>query len=438
MMGFVVDEPYWNFKRPPKLHCVDMLEFGEVIALWIQNMIEGYISYYQSINSFSDLVIEDIRCPLTLQDMLLLLRATMMQAFKGSQAAVQGLYPQTVTSGSQKDFEPYVASATTYTAGPVNFQLPAPILENISALTMRIIKRHGDKDPEWFIPVLGQYHGVKLNSDDYVFTYQVNGLDVVVPVFQQGALYKKSSWDDKKKSYTVEMLPEAEIKLTDGTSGGSYVFINDADRLETLAENFNTWLAKFMSSFTVKTSTYGTERGINILSSIGMTRHIFEPPVNLERKRVLIEDSRSVFKRGSVDASPYIGLSAIADTSSSRILSAPYEKIQSVWILPTNLVSFTNADSTLVPRWQLLEGESFRATTATGNTGQSLAKKHAAYAAKLTKAFEAEKNDWMEFFDEATKIGTGGLLSGLVNSFVTAAFPGVAPISTAIANMIPI
>jgi len=441
MMGFELKEKQWTMKRMPKLHCVDFYEFAEVLALYVQNLVQSLIDDNQALNSFNPLNLSKITCPLTLQDLLIALRGVMMHAFKNTQAAVQALYPQEVAAGNTFAFQAFLASATTYTAGNVALQLPTPFLENIYALTVKHMDRHPQSDPEFFIPVLGMYRGTALASDDYKVTYMdQNGVEQSANVFKTGAIYKKSTWDEKKKIYIHENLVEVPIDLVDGTAGGQFLFINDTTRLAEISRVYNTWLSQSgVASYSVSTSTLATESGVGALASIGMTRHFYVKPAETVQPKVIVVDTRESFNIRSIAASPYLDKLAVADTSTNSFAAPLYEPIQSLWILPTNNIAVivNSDDDTLVPRWQTMMTEPYRVTLFTGNVGRSLTQMHGVYAAKLIKSKLSETNDWMDVFNNLSKRGEGGLLSGLVNSFVKSAFPGVAPISDLIADVIP-
>jgi len=132
---------------------------------------------------------------LTLQEMLLILRNTMMGAFKKTQAAVQGLYPYAPSGMSDSQFVPYVASANTCSLNTLDMELPMPLIENTRALVARKIKFPASAhDVVWYCPILGQYSADVLVNADYPVTFINEGVPGSKAAFGAGAL-----WEEIKK-----------------------------------------------------------------------------------------------------------------------------------------------------------------------------------------------------------------------------------------------
>jgi hypothetical protein len=413
----------WSSRFAPNFKAIDFLQFGDVLAQWIVSVVQAYIN--DPANDVTALNIDNIICQLTLQDMLILLRAVFMSAFKDTQAGVQALIPFTPSSGSDNQFVSYVASSTTCCLASIDMYLPMGLIENIRALVARSVRvgRH----VMWWIPVLGQYKTDTLSDTNYTVTYNNAGTPTTVSVFQSGAdLYRQQTMT---KGGLVEMkVTETPINLVDGNASGTYVAINDQAQLETLVSYWDDWLAtEGLQSYSMALGTFGTEKGISALCSIGMTRHWANlPTTESERlpKPLKVEDIRKRnVKYRRMLATIYAGRNAIADTSQMQILAPPYEQVMKTWILPVDKIQISEASGTVqsafVTRMQGLSGERCLANFSTGSDGIILAVQNGNFASKMTKSKLQDKNDWSIFFEEMEKQGRGGLLSSIVNGIVS-------------------
>jgi len=137
----------------------------------------------------------------------------------------------------------------------------------------------------------------------------------------------------------------------------------------------------------------------------------------------------------------YAQQDVVADSSQSVILSAAYEGLLNIWILPVNKATFdvTNiSDSTAFPRWQSIMGEPFSATYSAGLTGQLMSMQHASYAARMTRTRDGPPSDTDKLLTDLAATGRGGILSGLAASFISSVFPAASGIANAVAGMIPV
>jgi len=421
-------ESEWNMKRYPKLHAVDFLEFGDVVAQWVTGIVQS------AINDLNPGVLGAGQlCPLTLQEVLLLLRNVIMTAFKDSQRAVQTMYPIQPASGTDNQFVPYVASATTCFLKDVPMQLPIALIENIRALVGRCTHRTGS-DIEWFLPVLGQYADDALESANY----QVTQDGVTASVFKEGILYSKRVFDEKTATFTMQPSVETFVSLVDGQSSTGFVAINNPKRLAELAALWNDWLTNTnVQNYSMTVGTLGTEQGVNILTSVNMTRHwVPNPDITKEERFVDIRLKNA--KYAKFTATQYATRLVVADTAQSVQLAAPYEQVLSTWILPIILQQTTNNGSTNIVRWSALSSEPYEISASSGFDGMIQSELHSIYASKMIRQKLAVKNDWDNFFEEMSKQARGGILSGLVASFVGSIAPGAAGIANTIAGMLPI
>jgi len=446
-LGFFIPEMTWTTKQYPKFHSVDFLEFQDVMALWVQGLINSYLTDNQTLGgSLGPQQIQLVQCPLTLQELGLLLRNQLMCAFKDTQAAVQGLLPVQPSGATDNQFTPYIAGSGSCFLASTAMLLPVPLVENIRALTARHIQKT-EYSQEWFIPVLGQYVFDVLNPADYVCTYTDGGDQVVVlPAFKPAsAVYQRTIRDSKGKS-TVLPMAEVPINFIDGSTGSGYIAINDPKQLEKLTTMWNTWLTDSgLQTFSVPMGPLGTEPGINVLCSVAMTRYwIDASDQEHQLKRIKAEDGvvdlrNNDPRRRSVLASPYANRECVQDSSQGVILSAPYEQIQKTWILPVVILEYiSQEENTISQRWQALMKEPYSASRTGGDTGAKMSELHATYAKNMQKSKLAATSTWSSLFADMAAKGRGGILSGLVASLVGNVFPAASGIVNTIANVLPI
>lgn len=434
-MSSNLTERQLSAKRHNRFKPVDFLEFGDVLAQWIQGIIQARINKAQTGGVVAGPSILDYTCPLTLQEVLLLLRNTMMGAFKDSQAAVQGIYPFIPTSGTDNQFSPFVASSTQCSIDTLDMNLPIPFVENIRALIARMLQYLGEQDVVWYMPILGQYAMDVLDSADYIVIALGNdALPHEYPVFATGAIFE-SEEVSPKGIVTVLPLVEAAISMVDGSSGSSLVFINDPERLKMLCVLWNRWLnGSGVSSFSTALCTLGTEKGINVLCSVAMTRVWSEiggtrkhdvPKKETAGETTAISTQGSIGKKSSkrfvdkrlkgakmrsVTSTVFADRKAVIDLSQGEIIASAYEQVLGTWILPIDdNEAIIGEESTVIQRWQFIMEEPFSKARTSGETGVSLATLHATYAAKMVRGDLAPKDDWSEFFTEMARLGRGGI-----------------------------
>jgi len=299
-------EQTWSMKRYPKFHAVDFLEFGDVLANWVSSILSALTNDPQTQTSQVEGVdLSAFNCPLTLQEVLLLLRNVIMSAFKDTQPLVQALYPRQPASATAVEFVPYVASATTCALNAGGMLLPQLFIENIRALVARHVamgvrgkgsnanqKQTSGADVQWWIPVLGQYQGYQLNTTDYTYTNTTTG--IVYPAFSVNALTKVRK-DPKTKTEVRENMIEVPISLIDGNTTSSsstvYAYINDPGQLKILETLWNDWIMTTgVQNFSSPLGVLGTELGISVLTSIAMTRHWVPSSLDVHGRRLAARD----------------------------------------------------------------------------------------------------------------------------------------------------
>jgi len=425
-------EENWAMRRMPKFHAIDFLEFGDVVAQWVVGIVQAYNNNANTITAAESAFIAEAAspelkerhlkakkssllqpptgiCPLTLQQMLLILRNTLMGNFQSTQSSVQNLYPRLPEAQADNQFVPLVSSATTCHIQTLDMELPLVLIENLRALTARnVVTKKGDI--QQYVPVLGMYVDDLLDTNNYTVTNPVS--QESLNVFSTESMTVKRV--TTKTGILESVLAEPVINLIDGDSSGSMVFINDPDRLKQLVMLWNQWLAtNNIKSFSSPTGSLGTELGISSLCSIAMTRQWVPIPVtkvNADR----IVDLR-VENMKQVSNTVYTTREVIQDTSQSILFAAAYENVLSKWILPVILAQSGNTyqDQSDPQRWQDIMDEPFAAPTSSGSSGEIQANIHSTYANKMVRSDLSKSNDWDEFFAEQARLGRGGILSSL-------------------------
>lgn len=434
-----------GMKLRPLYHCIDFMEFVDVMAQWVQGIQSSAVVEEAGINPAS------LQCPLTLQEMALLLRNIIMNAFKESQPSVQGLGPFKPSNNNDNYFMPFLCSPGTCPIATTAMSLPVPLIENIRCLVGRKIQFNPNNagDSAHFIPILGKFVFDELDQEDYKYTSAADP-PVTYPSFLSTAgRYRRRtgsvSKENGKPSYIT--LAETPIDYIDGNGGSQYIAINDPDRLTALTSFWNEWVGQsVVGSHSCQTSQWGTELGLSVLTSIDKTRH-FNRQGGGEKKWAtyqasLHEDVRYDMPRHqSKLAGPYALKNAVVDTSVTEFSSVPYEQVLSTWILPINLIAEVFSpvtQSTKLQRYQAFMFEKNSKSLTTSDIGILVSEQHAQYAAKMVKSRLSPATQWDEFFKEMEKLGRGGILSSLVGGLAKSLFPSASGIIDGISSVIPI
>jgi hypothetical protein len=414
--------------------------------------------WQDSFNSSGGYPVPNLICPLTLQEFSLLLRSVLFQIFKNTQPSVQAMYPRIPNNNTDNEFVAYVSSATTCFLSNIDMQLPLPLIENMYALTIGVLRTSG----ELFIPVLGQYALDALLQSEYVATVPVGSEGTeTISVFAEGPYMKKRSIvksnsktrlasekgvapkDSKPEVVEIQLVADI-ISLIDGKdqSSGNYICINDPTRLAQLATIWNNWVLSWPKTYSSALGSVATERGINALYSTNLTRHWI--PVSSGKKMPQIDDldvvidSRISSKKYLVTG-PYAIKNEVAITQQSKLIANPFESFQSKWILPCNRADENNsigAESSFV-RYSSMLGEPFSQTRTGLGDGAALSMIHAIYASKMVHSRTTDEDDWDSAIKTLSAQGHAGILSGLVADFIGGIVPGMGNTASALAGMLP-
>jgi len=126
-------------KKASKFHAVDFLEFQDVLASWASLVVQQAFKDSAFAPTVSGTPLDAV-CPITLQEMGLILRNEMMTLFNHTQCASQAIYPREVASNTDNEFVPFICSSTTVGLGPQGMKIPLMMAENMKALVGRWIK----------------------------------------------------------------------------------------------------------------------------------------------------------------------------------------------------------------------------------------------------------------------------------------------------------
>jgi hypothetical protein len=422
-------EDKWEMQRPPKFHWIDFGEISDVAGKWISGVQQAYIT--EKGTAIADP--STVQCPLTFQEFNLILRNVVVQAFKETQCGVHAIYPITPQSVNDLQFVPFVMSTGTCYLAPNDLQIPLFLVENIRSLVMRQVAR-SKTDWEVFVPVLGQFADYTFDSSLYTY---VSG-STTYQSFNSGEEVGQVEVDTKQGK-VYRPLVEETISLIDGSSSSGYVAINDPNALKQLTDLFNNWISKQgLGTYSSPMGVLGVDAGINALTSINMSRIIGPPPQRIDK----IQDKRLAHAtKNRSEPNPFYTNRVITmDTSQSIMLGAPYEQIQSVWILPIiSITSEGDLNDTTPIRVQGFESEPYSQVRTIGSSqasGPSLETLHASYAAKMVRSELAPTSDWDELFKTLAAQGRGGILTSLVSKLADAVIPGASSIVQTIGNAI--
>jgi len=114
------------------------------------------------------------------------------------------------------------------------------------------------RNPIIAMPILGQFSGQTLNTDDYAVTINVGSSTYTTSVFAINS-------------------SEVNISLIDGTTTGDaqVVFINDSGPNDLLTTRFNDWIngTSQMSTFISNLTTVSTDAGVSVLSNMNISSY---------------------------------------------------------------------------------------------------------------------------------------------------------------------
>lgn len=430
----LVSEKDLFMKIPPVCAPVDLNEFVETMANFVTDVITLSIN---GLNALEDP--QSLQCPLSLQELMLLLRDTLLRQFGECQIAGQFISHDVASDGSDRVFQPLLVGVNTcVNAANYQFILPLELVENIRCLGPIVNNVPNMRYPVIYMPVLGVYNGDTVQQSDYVVTATVNGTPVEFPAFASPVFGEFDTTGNfrKEKNGKIVTLAEVAIDPVDGGYASGYVYINDVNQLQTLAGRWNEWIAK-ISTCVVQPTPFTVDAGLNALRVVATTR--FNAPNVVSRKKTSL--ASEVFGKRKVTDSPYAEYSTYAICSGGPLLAASNEFI-SKWILPTvyNRVGNDNVGAGKVdyPKTQTRTNEKFSMLVA-NTQGSSVPSRLKSYAAGMVKSPLGDNPQSIKDLQKLEEQGRGGILSMLANTFADSIFgPEVGGVIKGVADFLPI
>lgn len=419
----------------PIIKRIDFQEFVEVLSMYLgKTMFYGL--QFPNVNA-------PVVCPLTYQDVKILLRQAIMGAFQHSQAIGSDLL-----SDDQYGFIPLQVSAGTYgQEDNSSMLLPILLVENIRALQRRVLKVKQTKTTPGgaydFLPVWGIY------SDDTIFNNYEYDND------------NGSSRPVYKDSVVAGELP---IRITDG-----YVNMTPSPTPPldgyvgfaglALTAKYQLWneYIQSLSAFSMTVVPLSTDGGINALEAVTMSSNYvattLEPtPViaaavspkgtpSVTRKNSSSKRSFGsvIDVRKSVTVSPVGGnvgdagstdLSCTRVTSNQPFLKAAWE-VQGYFLFPSNRSTGQREDPNFVTAYQSSVNEPYSLPIAANpltveDWGSAVVfNKHMSIAAVMANPFESKPNMIEEQLKTFAAQGRGGFLGSVIGSFANAFLPAL-------------
>lgn len=416
-----------KLKNPPNLHFVDFNEFLDVLAqamtLGIARRLDD-ADTRENISNDGAYIADNLTCPLTILEVSLILRYTIMAAFDDSQLIGQATYPRTRVRNAN-EFTPFLCGANTCPqSGATMMRIPLLMKQNILALRERVLNasRAGSGNPQVWIPILGQYLDDVLPSSDYNNVYEG---EIDIPTFN-----------------TVP--GEVNISLIDGAypggAGAEYAWINDPGALVPLMELWNEWTVK-MANYFWTFDTIGSDMGIDPLFSGCMTRHWTENIRTEKLTKKKVQDVR--FEKMKIQSKVYSGRKALAVSSYVAPFKNAWEGAQQFFVLPTNKIAplcpGVSTTFTSYPRIAAFREEEFQIPLGSDESNfVDLAELHTLFANQMVKTKFATVDMTQKTIEELDLKGDAGILSSLAAALAGKVIPGIGPIAKEIANFIPI
>jgi hypothetical protein len=399
---------------PPIVKPIDFYEFMDVLLIWVSLMQTAYAKDIQ----LSEIISNDptaIRCPLTIQEIGLLLRNEFMNAYANSQYCVQGVYPD--ISVNTNPFSPFICGMGTYGVRTVGMLLPQLFVENIRVTTMRY---EVGKNPKAYFPQIGIYCDDALNEQFYSYMGVDSG---PFPSFQSPLsafnveIEKKTGKDSVK---ATKVAAETAISLINGRASGSFYAINHPASLQELTTIWNEWLDQ-LRPFTGKLTTVAADGGLLAAPMINITALVSqneELSLKGEKKKLepKVEVPRLKVHKVNLGAPIYFDRFEIAISSEEPLQSHAWDILQSLWIRPQFMFRVTsNIEDTLTyEKMKSLTKEPNGFVLADDGTKISLANRHMTYAAAMVHARNGKPNAVMDVISDLEKHGRGGILSSLI------------------------
>jgi hypothetical protein len=425
--GLLVDglsEKQLGYKTAAVPKFIDFLEYADVFCKTIQQALQlrcETIDFINNVKNDSDYFLTDLQCPLSLQEFLILFKATCMLVYTDT-IKYQSLYPRSASSPTDNEFVVYNCGVNTC---PIPFGnqmlMPMMLQENILANKSRIVEagKNGAKNPVQIYGVLGQYNSDKLVCSDYLVEYTI---------------------DDIKTTYCPFATKEGEVEvnLIDGyysMTPDGHCAINDPVALMKLAMAFNEWIQSQGDHFRTLNSITA-DSGIDACATIGMTLHWKSSDQELTWKKkkegsVKVKKEKKApkskyaprFHQLNPGTSVYAGRDVIALSAGYEVFQSIWTQFQQYWVQPINAIDAPNTtgDNTGYLRMSGFMREPRQIALATGSYAFStLDERHTIYASLMVKTKFAVKTAAEEILLDLSEKSKAGILGAITGSLVGA------------------
>jgi len=325
MLSNFLPQAFWKDKIAPKFKFIDFREFHEVVAIWASKIVTQYWADPANNVSVSQGGTQDpttTQCPLTLQELGLILRNEIMFIFGATQVGVQSLLPILPQSSTENVFHPFLMGNTGTAVQSYKMKLPLPLIENLRGLLVHIVTSASGRDHEVLCPVLGQYQNDVPVTSDYQFTTYDAETPVVTDTFAALPPVQRRLRKGSKGELMWERdMVEPVIDFIDTSSGSNYVFINDPTRLTTLTSLWNEWVTKY-EAYSSPIGVLSNNPGVNVLCSINQTRYWINVTPAAKARAADVLDER-VVQRKNLSTSIYANRQTFAVSFSSPHCQRP-------------------------------------------------------------------------------------------------------------------
>jgi len=409
-----ISNKLFKSKLTPAFANIDFNRILDVVAQYATQLAQiasndiQYTNYLLSNIGYFD-------CPLTLQEIGLMLRNELMNAFGDTQFMVQGMYPLAPGSNGNP-FVPFVHGMGTFGSTATGMLLPQTLCENIRSLTWRVC----GKRPMIYAPVLGQYVEDELTTDFY--RYQPNDGDFRDVFKSPDALY--SFEVDSKGGKVKKVMAETPISYIDGSSSGRFYDINHPSAISKYIRAWNQWI-ELLKPFSVNLSTISADGGLLLLNMISKNQIV--APLELSRpladpsKRCAHHADLRFPKDQKYGASLYDARAMLAVVSKEPFLQQPFQLVQNLWIGPESIINLGNTieNTATIQKIQGYYHEPWSTVMTDNEDNVSISTLHRQYVSTMVGARNSVPTQQSLLFTEWEAQGRGGILSSLLTGLAS-------------------
>jgi len=421
--------------------CIDFYQICETVFLWLRETsrlkLEDPGNVAESVKpGVGGIASETL--PLTMQEVMILLRSTCMNLYKDTQFLAQGTFPCAITSNSQQGYTALISAVGTYPAQSAEIELPLILVENLRSTTYRVNfpdKVFNEKtgkfevdahNPQIYVPILMAPNTVELRPEDYDIGWtDIDGQVHTVPLFASSATafatedYTKTPSISRKSSKTHLVGAEVPISMIDGSTADQFVAINDPTALQDLVDVWNTWVRDH-ANYSVPLTTIGSDGGINSLEVITMTEHWIEQQFKPQKRELL--PRFKLIAKDTFNLGPYAAKGLVVLSSQTVPDAATWDTLQQFWLKPVNHDAVITAGDpktyTKYERMQIASLEPATLIKVETNMGAVYSQKNYELALLNTRSKDQPKTEAVNFLESEAAKGRGGILSSLAASFL--------------------